>query len=353
MKKIALIFGGTSSEYEVSLASASGVLAALHELDYQVFPIGITRGGDWFLTDADVEQLQKDTWQTSSLCQSATPQFKGQGFWLSKDQKFFKPDVLLPILHGGSGEDGSLQGLFEMMALSYAGCGVAASALCMNKFLLHKFADTLGIKSAATVLLDSITDQQTVEKFIKNVGLPIFVKPNEAGSSKGISKVTEPEQLPQALAEAFRYSRQVILQKAVSGIEIGCGILGNHDLQLGACDEISLVGQFFDYVEKYQLLTAKITVPAQIPAEISEKIQVQAQRLYQHLGCRGLARIDFFLTDDGTILLNEVNTLPGFTPHSRFPAMMAAAGISYNQVLEKLITLAEEAHHEKHLLAIS
>lgn len=353
MKKIALIFGGVSSEYEISLKSAAGVLKTLTDLGHQVYKIGITAAGDWLLTEGNADDLQQDTWQDASLCQEVLPNFNGQGFWLKASKTYLKPDVLLPILHGGSGENGSIQGLFQLMELPYAGCGVASSAICMNKFLLHQFAETIGIQSAPTILLHSISNLQRVEKFIKEQGFPIFVKPNEAGSSKGITKVTESQQLSVALREAFEYSSQVILQKAIVGTEIGCGLLGNHELVVGACDEISLTGHFFDYLEKYQLITAEIKVPAKISAAASAEIQNKAEKLYRLLGCRGLARIDFFLTENGEILLNEVNTLPGFTPHSRYPAMLAAVGVSYSQILEKLISLAEESYYEKYLLTIS
>lgn len=351
MKKVALIFGGTSAEYEVSLASAASVLEALLPLNYEVTTIGINQKGNWFLTKSDAEELRLDRWQQKPTNQEIFPHFNGKGFWLSAERKFFQPDILFPILHGGAGEDGRLQGIFEQMALPYVGCGVSASAICMNKFLLHQFAKTVGINSTPTLLIDALTEKEKISEFVELHGLPLFVKPNEAGSSKGITKITSLAELDAALSEAFNYCQQIILQKAVDGIEIGCGILGNQELVIGECDEIALAGDFFNYVEKYQLLTAKINVPANISTEKSDEIKRQAQLLYRLLGCKGLARLDFFLTETGEILLNEVNTMPGFTAHSRYSKMFAATNISYPEIIERLLTLAEEDHHEKQLLA--
>ena len=258
-------------------------------------------------------------------------------------EKRIVPDVLFPVLHGKYGEDGCIQGLLELMNLPYVGCHVAASALCMNKWLLHQLADTMGIASAPTLLLSRYeNDPATIDRFIQDHGFPIFIKPNEAGSSKGITKVTDKTALQSALTNAFAYGSTVLIQKAIAGIEIGCGILGNEQLTIGACDAISLVDGFFDFEEKYQLISATITVPAPLPLALESQIKEQAQLLYRNLGLTGLARIDFFVTDQGAIYLNEINTMPGFTGHSRYPAMMAEVGLSYEMLVEQLIALAEE-----------
>ncbi|MBP1040158.1 D-alanine--D-serine ligase [Vagococcus sp. BWB3-3] len=353
MKQVGVIFGGASPEYEVSLESAASVLEVLEGQAYDVSKIGISRNGTWYLVKSDLTAIREDRWLNQETCQKILPDFSGQGFWLSEEKKWLTPDSLFPVLHGKYGEDGCLQGLLEMMGVPYVGCGVAASALCMNKWLLHQFAESIGIKSTPTLMLTAHEDTTKVDAFIEQQGYPLFVKPNEAGSSKGISQVTHSAGLQAALADAFQYCTEVILQKSVSGIEIGCGILGNEELTVGECDEISLVEGFFDYTEKYQLVTAKILVPASLPVVINQQIKERAQLLYRSLGCKGLARLDFFFTDEGEILLNEVNTMPGFTAHSRFPAMLAAVGFSYQQIIQTLLILAEEAHYEKHLLTVS
>lgn len=342
MKKIALIFGGTSTEYEVSLKSAASVLSVLENLNVEIYKIGIASNGKWYLTFSDNETISNDLWLQEKKINEITPSFDGRGFYDQSEKTYFKPDVLFPMLHGGTGENGTLQGVFECMQIPYVGCGVASSAICMNKYLLHQFAKSVGVMSTPTQLISSTDEQQVIKNFTKLYGFPIFIKPNEAGSSKGINKVHTEAELTKALTEAFQFSQTVILQKTVSGIEIGCAILGNDQLLIGECDEVSLATDFFDYTEKYQMTTAKLTVPAKIPVATSREIKHQAQLLYQLLGCQGLARIDFFLTEAGEILLNEINTMPGFTNHSRFPAMMAATGITYQELISTLITLAED-----------
>lgn len=343
MKKIGVIFGGVSSEYEVSLSSATSVLKAMESLDYEIYMLGITRKGNWLWYQGELDKIREDKWLQED-CRAICPSTGQKGLWVEDEQRWLKVDVLFPVLHGGYGEDGSMQGLFEMMEIPYVGCGVAASALCMNKWLLHQFAENVGIKSTPTICITAHeSNKAIVQQFIQENGYPIFVKPNEAGSSKGITRVTEEAELAKALTEAFFYCHDVILQKGVQGIEIGCGILGNDELIVGECDQINLETGFFDYVEKYQMVTAKIILPAEIPMAVSEQIKEKAELLYRSLGCRGLSRIDFFLTDDGEILLNEVNTMPGFTAHSRFPAMLAAVGYDYPTVIDKLIKLTEES----------
>lgn len=347
MKKIAIIFGGNSPEYSVSLASAASVIEALQTStdEYDLSMIGIAPDGmDWYLYTGDLKNITQDTWLTDTKNrQKIQPNFQEKGFWLSVDQQTLVPDLLFPIMHGKYGEDGSIQGLFELMKLPYVGCGVAASALCMNKWLLHQAAAAIGVQSAPTTLLTNQDNQQEqIEAFIQAHGFPIFFKPNEAGSSKGISKVTCVEEIAPALKEAFTYCSAVLLQKNIAGIEIGCGILGNDHLIVGACDAISLVDGFFDFEEKYQLIRAKIIVPAPLSEMMEIKVKEQAKLLYRSLGLKGLARIDFFVTDQGELYLNEINTMPGFTSHSRYPAMMAAIGLSYQELLQKLLVLAEE-----------
>lgn len=347
MKQVGIIFGGVSAEYEISLESTASVLETLETMEITIQKIGISPTGKWYLVDCSLQEIREDTWQQARNIQEISPHFNGAGFWLSKEETYLRPDILFPILHGGDGEDGSIQGLFEMMQLPYVGCGIAASAICMNKWLLHQLAAGVGIKSTPTFFLTKKDQkEEALKQFITGHSFPFFVKPNEAGSSKGITKIETYEALEPALIEAFRYGHEIIIQEGVKGTEIGCAILGNSDeLVIGECDEISLETGFFDYVEKYQMVTAKIQVPAQIPVTLSDEIKRQGELLYRILGCRGLSRIDFFLTDTGEILLNEVNTLPGFTAHSRYPGMLAAVGITYSELLEQLITLGEEAYH--------
>ncbi|MFW8052353.1 D-alanine--D-serine ligase [Vagococcus fluvialis] len=344
MKKIGVIFGGTSAEYEVSLKSASAVLKTMGNMPYEVVMIGITQQGEWLLYQEDIELIENDLWFLEASCRALSFDFTGKGFIDKTSSKTIPVDIVFPVLHGGDGENGVIQGLFELMKLPYIGCGVVPSAISMNKMMLHEFAETVGVKSTPSMVVSSSSkNSHQVHEFVEKNKFPLFVKPNEAGSSKGISKVNSESELLRAIDEASQFDTKVILQKEVVGIEIGCSVLGNDDLVLGALDQINLVDGFFDYEEKYQLLTAKIQVPAQLGISLAETIKEQAINLYRSLDCKGLARIDFFLTTEGDILLNEINTMPGFTDHSRFPMMMREIGLSYEDIIEQLIELAGES----------
>lgn len=347
MKRIGVVFGGTSSEYEVSLKSTVAVLKALESLPYEVMMIGITKEGDWLWYQESVNLIENDTWFLEASCVPLSFDFTGQGFVNKATNQGVLVDIVFPVLHGGDGENGAIQGLFEMMKLAYVGCGVGASSISMNKMLLHEFAKAVGVKSTPSLLINTKKITKEVETFINEAGFPLFVKPNEAGSSKGISKVESEAELVKALEEAFKFDSKVILQKEVVGIEIGCSVLGNEDLTVGACDQVNLAQGFFDYEEKYNLITAGIQVPSIIDITLQQEIKEQAQRLYKALGCSGLARIDFFLTTDNQILLNEINTMPGFTDHSRYPMMMKEIGLSFEQIIEELIKLGVERHGAK------
>lgn len=346
MKTVAIIFGGVSSEYEVSLKSATAIIDAVKGIDYNVVKIGITESGQWYLFDGTINEIKENTWFAGDKCKEIALDFAIKSFVIKDSNELIKPDVLFPVLHGGYGENGALQGVFEMLDIPYVGCGVAASAISMNKIMLHQFAKTIGIKSTPSMIIHSkekiskLNEIYKLKSFVNKHGFPLYVKPNEAGSSKGISKVTRQSDLSKAIAEASTYDSQILIQKEVKGIEIGCGILGNEELIVGECDQINLVDGFFDYEEKYNLVTAEILLPAKITADQKEEIQTNAKKLYLSLGCKGLARIDFFLTEDGDVLLNEVNTMPGFTEHSRFPLMMNEIGIDYKAIIGKLLTLA-------------
>lgn len=347
MKTVAIIFGGVSSEYEVSLKSAVAIIESMKSIDYNIMKIGITKEGKWLLFEGTIDQIKQDNWYLDKNCKEIVVDFAKKSFALKNDNEFIKPDILFPILHGGYGENGAMQGVFELLDIPYVGCGIASSAISMNKIMLHQFAEAIGVKSTPSMIIEKGQELQQTNDFVKTYGFPLYVKPNEAGSSKGISKVERKEELSKAIAGASKYDSRILIQKEVKGIEIGCGILGNEQLIVGECDQISLVDGFFDYEEKYNLVTAEIVLPAKLSINTKEDIQMKAKQLYRLLGCTGLARIDFFLTDDGEVLLNEINTMPGFTAHSRFPMMMKEIGIDYEEIIEKLLILAVENHEKK------
>ena len=348
MKKVAVIFGGVSMEHEVSLISSTAILKTMETLDYEVIKIGITRKGSWYFYEGSIEDIQNDTWFLHSSCQPLGIDFSGKGFLNLETKNYLLFDILFPVLHGGLGENGAMQGLFEMMDIPFVGCGILASAVSMNKLLLHQYAEKLGIKSTPTLQINAKKlDKQAILEFARISGYPLFVKPNEAGSSKGITRIEKEEELFEAIHTASEFDKNILLQQSVTGVEIGCSIIGNDELIVGECDKVDLESGFFNYVEKYNLITAKIEVPAKISQKATEKIKQQAQELYRALECRGLARIDFFVTEDDDILLNEINTMPGFTAHSRLPMMMSEIGMSYANIIEKLIELGEESYENK------
>lgn len=346
MKKIALLFGGKSSEYEVSLKSASAVLKALDSEKYTIIKIGITRNGDWYHFNGEDDRIATDSWLNHDSCQRVIPLIGGgqRGFLIQETNQVLPVDVLFPVLHGEFVEDGCIQGVFEWMELPYVGCKTAASAICMNKELTHRFANSLGIKTTPSIrCMTHDPDFQAIKRFVQKEQFPVFVKPLCGGSSKGINRVTEMAQLPQAIEEIKQMDTHFVIEKAIDGFEVGCGILGNDELVIGEVDEIKLGDGFFDYTEKYQMISSKIHLPARISADMKREVRYQATKLYRLLGCQGLARIDFFITRNGEVFLNEINTMPGFTDNSRYPNMLKERGYSYEAILDRLIDLAEEA----------
>lgn len=242
------------------------------------------------------------------------------------------------MLHGRNGEDGTVQGIAELAGIPLVGCGTLASALCMDKDRAHRLAGLAGIRVPRAMVL---ADNSAVNKacdFAGELGFPVFVKPVKAGSSYGVTKVEDMEQLPEAVSLAFKYDNRVILEEAIDGFEVGCAVCGNDRLIVGEVDEIELAQTgFFDYTEKYTLKTAAIHVPARIPSDKAREIKEAAKRIYGALDCSGFARVDLFLTPEGEIVFNEVNTIPGFTEHSRYPGMMRAAGYSFSEILDRII----------------
>lgn len=248
-------------------------------------------------------------------------------------------DAVFPVLHGKNGEDGTVQGLFELAGVPVIGCGTLSSALCMDKDRAHQLAALAGIRVPRSHVFHSSDDFSRIAQAAEELGYPVFVKPVRAGSSFGITKVSGPEELPAAMEEAFRHDSAVILEETIPGFEVGCAVMGNEELTVGLVDEIALSEGFFNYEEKYTLKTSAIHCPARIPPEKAAEIQAAAKTIYRALDCRVFARVDLFLTPDGEIVFNEVNTIPGFTAHSRYPSMMQGIGISFGELVTRLIEL--------------
>ncbi len=347
MKKltVAVFFGGCSSEYSVSLESASAVLRNLDPEKYQIVPVGITKDGDWFYYIGEWDRIASDTWYRETDCIPAViSQSRSDHCLLLLQEDGVRKlpvDVAFPVLHGKNGEDGTVQGVLALAGIALAGCGVLASAVCMDKDRAHRLAAAAGVRVPQAVVVTR-QDEERARQFADAIGYPVFVKPVKAGSSYGISKVTGPQQLHNALALAFQYDQEVILEETVPGFEVGCAVLGDDQLLTGEVDEIELSGGFFDFTEKYTLKTSAIHVPARLTPKQAQAVKQTAVTVYRALGCSGFARVDSFLTPDGEIVFNEVNTIPGFTEHSRYPGMMRAAGYSFGEVLERIIRLAVE-----------
>lgn len=344
-KRIAVLFGGASSEYEVSLQSAYAVLTHMDGEKYQVLPIGIAKNGTWYLYRGELADIPEDNWQGESRCIPVvvSPDKRLQGLLLLKETgvEEISLDGALPILHGKNGEDGTVQGVFELADIPVIGCNAMSSAICMDKETAHRLAKECGVKTPASFIINE-TDKKNIaqmEMYGEMLGYPLFVKPLRAGSSFGITKVDSKGQLQSAVEQAFAYDSCVILEEMIAGFEVGCAVLGVDELTVGAVDEIELSEGFFDYTEKYTLKSSKIHVPARITEEKEKEIKDAAVRIYRGLGCSYFARVDMFLAPDGEIYFNEVNTIPGFTAHSRYPNMMKEAGISFEEILTRLLEM--------------
>ena len=344
---IAILFGGCSSEYGVSLSSAHAVIQNLDKQKYTPVVIGISKDGQWYFFHGDTDKLLTDTWCNPSDCIPAalSPDKAEHGLLLLGNHpiRTIKLDAVFPILHGRNGEDGTLQGMVELSGIPLIGCGTLPSALCMDKDRAHKLVAAAGIRVPLSTLLTSVCQFQKAADFAAQIGYPIFVKPVKAGSSYGISKVEHKGELAQAIQHAFAYDTAVLLEEAIAGFEVGCAVIGTEALRVGEVDEIELSGGFFDFTEKYTLKTSDIHVPARIDKALSDAIKETAKQIYQILGCQIFARVDMFLTPNGEIVFNEVNTIPGFTEHSRFPGMLKAAGFSFPQILDTIIELGVSA----------
>lgn len=335
---VALLFGGASEEHDVSVRSAMQVAAALDSSRYETAHVGITRQGAWRLCSGPREGWDDGHGQAAVL----SPDREAHGLVVDDGahRRIVPIDVVLPVLHGRTGEDGAVQGLLELAGIPYIGCGVAASAVCMDKSLAYLVARQAGVPTPEFAVLGP-----DVQELPGHLTLPVFVKPARSGSSFGVTRVDRVEDLAEALTAARRFDDKVLVEEAVVGTEVGCAVLGRgRDLLVGAIDRIDLRHGFFRIHQEADpdkgSENAVVTVPADLPADVRDRIAHTARALYGALGCDGLARVDMFLRDDGRILLNEVNTMPGFTAYSRYPRMMAAAGIPLGEVIDRSIALA-------------
>lgn len=351
MKRVAVLFGGVSSEHEVSLISASSVINNIPSDRYQVYPVGITKDGRWLSFGGDLEKIQNGSWSEDPSCMPAlfTPDRSKKAFYRLEEGAWqpVEIDAVFPVLHGRNGEDGSVQGLCQLSGIPCVGCGVTASAACMDKALTNALLDHAGIRQAKWLAFLKPEYEREREAALsaceEALGYPCFVKPANAGSSVGITKAHDREELRKAFALAFRHDRKVVVEENIDGREIEVAVLGNHEPQASLPGEIVAGNDFYDYDAKYISGTSILHIPADVSGEKQREIRETAVRVYETMGCEGLSRVDFFLRrSDGAVLLNELNTIPGFTSISMYPKLFAASGIPYPELLDRLITLAIE-----------
>jgi len=342
---IAILFGGCSTEYEVSLQSAYSVISHLDQEKYKAHLIGITREGTWLYYEGDIDRIPEDTWASADCFPvSVSPNRTDHGLYLMRggEIELIRLDAVFPVLHGKNGEDGTVQGLCELAGIPVVGCGMKASVLGMDKHLAHTLVSLDGIEVPKSVLFRRMPTEAEQFSMTDHLTYPLFVKPVKAGSSFGITRVETPNRLEEAITLAFSHDDSVIVEEAIPGFEVGCAVLGNQNLIIGEVDEIELSQGFFDYTEKYTLKTSKIHMPARIDAETSRRIKETAMRIYRILSCKGFTRGDMFLTPDKRIVFNEINTIPGFTSHSRYPNMLKGIGMTFEDIVDTLIRLAVE-----------
>lgn len=346
-ERLAVIFGGRSTEHEVSVTSARSIMRESDPARFEVVPFAITRGGAWLTPEETRRRLERvDAGETRGIGEDPG---EGALSYAAVMAALAGMDVVFPIVHGTFGEDGTLQGLLEMADLPYVGPGVAASAVGMDKELMRAVFAAAGIpQTAYLVLRDRELDPLSEENVgaIGALGYPCFVKPCNGGSSVGISKARSREDLGVALAEAARHDRKVIVERALAGQEVECAVLGNDEPQPSPLGEIRPTTEFYDYHAKYLDDSAELIVPARIDDATARRVQDLAVRAFVALDCAGLSRVDFFVQPDGDVRCIEVNTLPGFTPISMYPRLWQEAGLSYSALISRLVDLAHERFRE-------
>ena len=348
---VCVLFGGMSPEHEVSLRSAESVLNHLNQEKYNVFPVGITKNGDWVLYGGkDYSKLPSGEWlHCEANRRAAISPVRGQGLLSFEGDCVVREriDVVFPVLHGENGEDGAMQGLLQLAGIPYVGPNVAASAACMDKTLTKLVVDCAGIRQAAWQLVTAqelaVNAEGVLDAAEARFAYPVFVKPAGTGSSVGVSKVKNREALLTALQNAAKFDRKILIEEFINGREVEVAVLGNDAPAASICGEIDSGTEFYDYDAKYISDCARLYIPARIDEQTAENVRDTAIRVYQALGCKGLSRVDFFVTyDNNEIVFNEINTIPDFTSVSMYPKLFAASGIPYSEQLDRLIELATE-----------
>lgn len=346
--RVGILFGGKSAEHEVSLQSAKNVIDAIDKDKYEVSLIGIDKTGRWLLpnksqfllneSDPKLIKLNKENEESVALI----PQSGGELTNLTNDDVHTSIDVVFPILHGPFGEDGTIQGLLKLSGVPFVGAGVLGSAVGMDKDVMKRLLRDAGIP-IGDFLVFKEGENIDFDEIVNKLGLPFFVKPANLGSSVGVNKVKDKQTFDVAIAEAFEYDTKILIEEFIDGRELECAVLGNQEPQASGIGEVIPTQEFYSYSAKYiDQNGAVLEIPAKIPEEVSEKVRELAIKTFKVLSCEGLGRVDVFLKKDGTVLVNEINTIPGFTKISMYPQLWAVAGVSYPELITRLIELAIE-----------
>ena len=352
---VGILFGGVSSEHEVSCLSAASIIPNVPEDKYELVTVGITKDGRWLRYEGDVDLIANGKWSESSSCRPCiiSPDRGVHGFvQFNPDgtSENIKIDVVFPVLHGKNGEDGAMQGLLQIAGIPFVGCGLLASGICMDKAVTNMLLDHGGIRRAEWKYMIK-EERKNFETFAdsceKDLGYPMFVKPANAGSSVGVSKAKNRKELEAAVDEAFRHDYKILVEREIKGQELECAVLGNSDPIASVVGEIAPEADFYDYEAKYITGTSALYIPARIDEKTSNEIRETAVRAYKLLGCAGLSRVDFLYEKaTGLVYLNELNTIPGFTSISMYPKLFDACGIRYPDLIGRLIDLAYERTEE-------
>ena len=348
MTNVAIIFGGISTEHDISLKSADNVISSLDAERFCPVLIGIDRDGAWFHYAGDVADVVTGAWEEHDcapvvLIPGRAGEARG-GLMELVDGEFceLEIDVALPVLHGQGGEDGTVQGTLETCGIPYVGCGVLASAVCMDKDASHRLAAAAGVRSPkCEVLYRGASDEAAAAVVESCGGFPVFVKPARGGSSIGVSKANDAAEYAQALSDAFALDEKVAVEEAITGVEVGCSIVGDavSGTKMGEIDEIVVHGDGFFriHLEKDPGANTELRCPSELPEDVLARVRAAGETVYAALGCSGFARVDLFVTPEGEVIFNEVNSTPGMTYYSRFPQMMRVAGHEFGDVLTELI----------------
>ncbi len=356
--RVGILIGGKSAEHEVSLQSAKNVIDAIDKEKYEVVPIGINKNGRWLLGVTQNPLLNSDNPKLIKLNKSydnvaLTPQSDGQISNLTTHRADTLIDVIFPILHGPFGEDGTVQGLLKLANIPFVGASVLGSAIGMDKDIMKRLLRGAGIP-VAKFLVFKKNDDVSFEKVSEELGMPVFIKPANLGSSVGVSKVKDKEEFEKAIFDAFQYDLKILVEEAIVGREIECSVLGNENPIASIPGEILTSHEFYSYEAKYiDENGAALIIPAEVSGEVKKKIQELGIKTFQVLECEGLGRVDFFLKESGDLVVSEINTIPGFTKISMYPRLWQESGISYTELIDRLIQLAIERFEREQKLKTS